>query len=256
MLSELSHFDIKVAVDQALKSIPDPNHVLTEGMKGIAPSKLKSEYIKRHFSEILVTITVNTYSKYKEYEKEATNKVIKLFIQSWKSQVLDKKLDNNESLQEILRSFTPLITEFDFRAGQMRKIRAGMTIEYVMLRLLEKIGIPCQRISNPLRSKLNRMDIAIPNRELALSMPQKCKFLSCKHTLRGKLMQYIPEQNRKWKMYLVTLDNHISRQKAKKINDQGLLIYVKDEVKVTTPLMEEDCVRKLSDLPIQLKNNE
>ena len=53
-------------------------------------------------------------------------------------------------------------------------------------------------------------------------------------------------------MYLITLDKDIPNDKAKEINEHGLIIFVKDEVKAKPHLARKDWIRKLSDLPSDL----
>jgi hypothetical protein len=106
--------------------------------------------------------------------------------------------------------------------GQKRKASAGSTFEKVIAYLLKILDIKCEKAKGSIK-KLNRMDIVIPDQSTALNYPDKAIFISCKRTLRERWKQVLPEQNRGWKMYLLTLDNNISENKAIEFHNHGLI---------------------------------
>ncbi len=53
-------------------------------------------------------------------------------------------------------------------------------------------------------------------------------------------------------MYLITLDDKISENKAMDIKKKKLIAYVRDELKKQSHLRNKDWIRKLSDLPRDL----
>lgn len=102
------------------------------------------------------------------------------------------------------------------------------------------------------RKVLKRIDGVVPNQETALSTPDKAFFLSCKRTLRERWKQTIPERKPAWRVFLLTIDDELSEDKAKEIDQLGIIAYVKDELKDQSHLRDKDWIRKLSDLPRDL----
>ena len=75
----MTESEIDAIIDPALKKISDPVTILKETIKSIPNNKLKSDYIKTHFSEILELIAKNAYSKFRTYQNRAS-KPIKVFF--------------------------------------------------------------------------------------------------------------------------------------------------------------------------------
>lgn len=216
-LLELTESEINAIIDPDLQEISKPSTILEETINSIPTNKLKPDYIKTHFSEITELIAKNAYSKFRTYQNRASHPIIQSFMEKYQKHIKietdEKKL--NSKILKLLKVFVPLIQRFELRASNMRKSRAGSTFEYILEYLLQKIEIPCERTADKNKKKLNRMDIVSPNEEVALKTPDKAKFISCKHTLRERWKQVIPEQGRNWTMYLITLDDSLPDKKAR-----------------------------------------
>lgn len=250
LLLQLTDDEMKAIIDPALKQIPNPLQILTEAMATLPLNKLQPSYVKSHFSESMVLVESSTYAKFGVYQKNAARLVTDSFISKYSAQMNGAALpDNRQFIQSILQTFMPLAVSFEKRTSNMRKSRAGTTFEYIVVQMLEKSGVKCERTAKSPLKKLNRMDIVIPNKETAMKSPDKAVFLSCKHTLRERWKQAIPDKNRNWVMYLVTLDDNLPDKKAKEINEQGMVVYVRDELKAQSHLAKKDWIRRLSDLP-------
>jgi hypothetical protein len=56
------------------------------------------------------------------------------------------------------------------------------------------------------------------------------------------------------RLYLVTINGKLPEEKAKEIKDTGMVVYVRQELKQQNHLKGKPWVRRLSDLPKDIKN--
>lgn len=246
-LLELTEAEIKAMIDPAMKIIPTPKQVFDEALASVPANKLEPTYIRSHFSDAIVLVAHDAFAKFKVYQRKATKPIIQSFIKKYGNEL------NTISTQEVLEIYTPLAMRFEMRTSQMRKSRAGSTFEMITQYLLQRSGINCEITSKDIRKKLHRMDIVVPNATVALKSSDKAAFLSLKHTLRERWKQALPDKNRNWIMYLITLDDDIADDKAREMAEHNMIVYVKDEVKAQPYLVKKDWIRRLSDLPGELK---
>lgn len=216
------------------------------------PNLLNTEYIKQNFSECAISLENKALNIYLKNEENLFLSI----IEEWVSQnaallndLYDKFPAPSDFSKEVCKHFYHMVKEMEFLASQIRKARGGKTFEYIIEYLLKSIGIPCEKPSGEKRKVLKRIDLVIPNQEIALSRPDKAYFLSCKRTLRERWKQTIPERKPSWRVFLITIDDSLSENKADEINDLGMIVYVRDELKVKAHLQKKEWVRKLSDLP-------
>jgi hypothetical protein len=247
-LEDSASVKIDAFLDPILSKIPSNQQLLIDGLASIDTKKLEKVYVRGHFSEIVVTIALNAYCEYLTYQEKALQELIDLFIGQYLANTKLSKINSEETLRDLLRAFLPFAIQIEFRMGQKRKASAGSTFEKVVRHLLNILDIKCEKAKGSIK-KLNRMDIVIPDQSTALNYPDKAIFISCKRTLRERWKQAIPEQNKGWKMYLLTLDDDLSEDKANEFHEQDLIVYVKDDVKTKKHLSEKTWIRRLSDLP-------
>lgn len=135
----------------------------------------------------------------------------------------------------------------------MRKARGGKTFEKVVLRLLAFIDIKGESPTGNAKEELRRIDIVIPSIEIATKTPDRAIFLTCKRTLRERWKQEVPQARLNQRIYLLTIDEDLSESKANEINQKGLIAFVRDELTKNPSLQKMPWIRKLSDLPKELK---
>lgn len=238
-------------VNKTLAKIPSIEEILSEAMRKIPPRKMKEKYIKSNFSESVVQLERIAYEIYIEYEKKAFPHMIELWVNKNSDLIRDlrKRLNDIDFVKEVCRLFYPLAQTFEFRAGQMRKARGGRTFQRIIEVLLRKMGVECEQPSKEGAKILKRIDLVIPNQQLALARPDQAFFLSCKRTLRERWKQTIPERKPSWRVFLLTIDDELPEDKAKEIDQLGIIAYVRDELKAQPHLLNKEWVRRLSDLP-------
>lgn len=238
---------MEAIIDHAKELIPTPTDVFNEALASVPDNKKQPAYVKNHFSDSLGLAADTAYELFLAYQKKAINSVLTSFMEKYKDEL------TTVSTRELLETFMPLAMEFEFRASQTRKSRAGLTFEMITQFFLAKAGVSSEITARNIRPKLHRMDIVVPNQTVALKTPDRAAFLSLKHTLRERWKSQLPDKNRNWIMFMITLDNDIPDKKAKEMEEQNLVVYVKDEVKAKSYLARKGWIRPLSDLPNELK---
>jgi hypothetical protein len=246
-------------IDPIIERIPSPEEIFQEGVEKIRneyPDILGKKYIKNNFSECVTKLESTAFSLYLQYEKEMFYEGIEFWIQENEeklTQLYKKIKDPAKFANEVCKRIYPLIQRIEFRAGQKRKARGGGTFELVFGYLLHELGIQCEKPKGKARKTLKRIDLVIPDQKTALTHPDKAFFLSCKRTLRERWKQTIPERKPSWRVFLTTVDESLPEEKAKEIDELGLIIFVRDKLKNKPHLINKTWVRKLSSLPMNIK---
>lgn len=245
---------------QARQKIPPLQKILSEAIestKKASPRILAPEYIETHFSECVTTLEPKAFEIYLDHERKTFLSAIDTWIAQNESAIKslsERGLSSSDFAKEVIKLFYPLVQRLEFRSGQTRKARGGRTFELVIGYLLGRIGISYQKPKGKQQTKiLKRVDFVIPDQMTAIERPDKAYFLSCKRTLRERWKQTIPERKPSWRVFLLTQDEDLPEGKAKEIDQLGMIVYVRDELKGEDYLTEKPWVRKLSDLPKDLR---
>jgi len=235
-------------VIEAQKIIPKPIDIIDEAFKKIPANKLDPKYVEKHFSELMLLVEKTAHNLYINYQNKAWKKLIDLCLKNYNIKTQKKIL--LKTATNMIKKSAPIIADFEFRLGQGRKQRGGGAVEEILMRLLAIIKIDSEKpYGSKERKKLNKMDLISPNQNIALTKPSKAKFLTCKRTLRERWKQTVPEMKKGWKMYLITLETNLSKDKADDIKKMNLIAYVPDELKKQSHLKNKSWIRKLSELP-------
>lgn len=242
-------------VEEATKSIPELDIILKQAIKSIKLDYASADYIIENFERLIREVEATAFGIYREYEKRAFEKLRDLWInqkRQWIAEILHEK--GEEGVKDILSDFIDDVRELEFRAGQMRKARGGKTFEHVIKNLLNLASVPCESPHKETRNILKRIDLVSPDAETARSTPDKSIFIATKRTLRERWKQVVPEHMKGARLYLVTIDDNITEGKAKEIKETGMIVYIKNGLKAKPHLRNKTWVRKLSDLPKDIKN--
>jgi len=224
--------------------MPENNQIVTEAIKTAPKEKTTSKYIEKNFYEALKFLMDTGYDIFLKHQEHAKSRTVEIF--NSKASKIDPKKRDLALLQ--------LGVEFERSASQMRKARAGQALEIYVKKLFDLMSIPCEKPSGNERDKLNRTDLVVPDKATAFKQPDRAKFISIKTTLAERWKQVVPEQNKGWAVYLLTLDDNLSVKKAKEIDKSGIILFVPDDVKSQKEIKEIDGIRKLSDLPEHLSH--
>jgi hypothetical protein len=242
-------------VDEAIETIPEADSILEEAIKSLNLDKIPTGEISKNFGQLLKDVESVASKIYKEYERRAFEKLVELWTDNrreWISKILEER--GGEGIKSILREFVNPLREMEFRAAQMRKARAGITFQHAVKVLLKLAGIPCEEPHEETKEILKRIDLVSPDAETAKEAPDKAIFIATKRTLKERWKQVVPEQMKGTRLYLVTLNGELSESKANEIGKAGMIIYVIDELKEKSHLKDKAWVRKLSNLPNDIRN--
>jgi len=167
-MSELKEEAIDQIIDKAKAVIPSPIGVFKEATSRIPESQLQPDYVRTHFSEMIVELERLAYSIYLDYEKKAIEPVIQLWYDENRQTIarLRSELDEASYAKSIASLFWPIAKRMEFRLGQMRKARAGRTFEFIVETLLKEAGGKCERPKGQRARKiLKRIDLVLPNQK-------------------------------------------------------------------------------------------
>jgi len=238
-------------IKEAKKQIPGVDRIIEETWEELG---LNEEMIKNAFGLVLLEFDRLATEKFRYYETKALKKLAELWLES-QGPNLKENLKAVLESQDFINKLASMFVEFAYMVqrlekdlGNMRKARGGKTFEKVICGLLNFIGISCEIPTGEYRERLKRIDIVIPNSVEALENPDKAVFITCKRTLRERWRQEVPAVGPNQRVYLLTLDEELSQEKAKEIRDLGLIVYVRDDLKQSR-FGSKSWVRKLSDLP-------
>ncbi len=228
-------FDIEGVKAETKKKIPSINDILDRAWAKLKPN---CKDVERRFGYWLLMLDREANEIFHRFEFEA----LKHFSIRWleaQEETLRKRLkkilekDFNSFLDEaskIFAQFGIAVQSLEKDLGNMRKARGGRNFELTVARLLDFIGIsneiPSRRAD---REKLRRIDIVVPNIEMAIHTPDKCFFITCKRTLRERWKQEIPQVQVGQRVYLISLDSSISAGKALEMKKLGLITFLPTE---------------------------
>lgn len=246
-------------IKAAKNEIPSLDYILDETWNQL---KLQKSFVKNSFGKVLVTFDTRATGIFRDYERKALIKLAKSWLNLQREGVKKKfeeiLVQNGwdkfiEKASQVFVEFGILVQALEKDLGNMRKARGGKTFEKVLSRLLEFIDVKGEIPIGKAREELRRIDIVIPSIEVATKTPDRAIFLTCKRTLRERWKQEVPQARLNQRIYLLTIDESLSESKANEINQKGLIAFVRDELIESQSLQKMPWIRKLADLPEELK---
>jgi hypothetical protein len=232
-------------VDQALDTIPSVDSVFSETTEILLKQNLLTrDVIENHFWNVLRAFEQEAYRLYLEYEQRALEKLKQDCINS---------MPPDTSLRHALDTGFPLALEFEHRAAQSRKARAGNSFERAVPFLLNKIGIPCEKPLKEDRDRFKKIDFIIPSVAYARTHMDEAIFLSIKRTIRERWRQVSIEKNMGYVLLVSMSDEKdLSEAKIGDLDNDHIMLYVPDEIKALDKYRQFSNLRKISDLPYRL----
>ena len=238
--------------------IPKNSEIVKESFEKIDPKILQKKNILENFSDCFEAMESKTYEIYMNYQKEAEDLSKRQLLESKEKQIgkIKERLaskgsgDVDKCVNEIGDIFWDSARDFEFSMGQSRKSRAGKALEMILMKLFQIADVPCEKPKGKAGKKFNNIDLLVPDLETVNEKEDLAVFLSIKRTLRERWKQADQEAKGGWTVYLITLDDDISEDLAKEIQNSSLYVYVKDSTKKRFGGLNR--IRKLSDLPKDL----
>jgi hypothetical protein len=137
----------------------------------------------------------------------------------------------------------------------MRKSRGGLSFQRIVKHLLNKIGVPCEEPAKETRSILRKVDLVSPDAKTAKDTPDKAIFIAAKRTFRERWKEVVPEHMKGARIYVVSINSQCPESKADEMREVGIIAYVKDELKDQKHLKNKPWIRKLTDLPRDVRSS-
>jgi hypothetical protein len=242
-------------INKALSVIPEPDKILREAFKALSLAEKPSQTILRNFEFYVSKLEATAFKIYQTYEMKAFDVLRDFWVKkNFKRMSHALRTGDPERLNRYLADFVRLIRSMEFRVGQKRRVRGGASFQKIVKILLNRAGVPCEEPHKETRAILKRIDLVSPDAQTAKETPDKAVFLATKRTLRERWKQVVPEHMKGARLYLITLDDECSERKADEIKETGMVVYVKDELKNRSHLRNKPWVRRLSNLPKDLRN--
>jgi len=138
--------------------------------------------------------------------------------------------------------------------SNIRRARAGITAEKIVIKALRAFEIPCQRGKIKIRGY--RPDIVVPNNHVLKKDPKKGVAIAVKRTLRERWAEDIAVFTfPNGKFVLLTPDPDFNEEKAKDMISRGMReVYIPDELYEQSPFVKKyPEFKKLSQLPSDIK---
>lgn len=232
--------------------LPSTEDIVKEAYENVeknSPEKLKPDYIKKNFSEMNELLFYGTYEVYKIHEKKAFDNMTQKILDGY-----DQKSFSKNDVKKILSVGVQKSSEFEKSLKQSRASRAGKAYEFIVMDLLDRMGIKNEHITKEdKKSGLRPIDIVIPDRDTAINNPDQAQFLSLKTSLKDRWKLVVEDQKQGQRTHLLTLlqNEKMSTAVAEKISENGIFTYVPDKIK-DEQFKSLNRIRKLSDLPSKL----
>jgi hypothetical protein len=252
---------------KAKKRIPSWTSILDSAFDNLN-STLTKDYVSNNFCKSILKIEKKAYDTFSDYESKAFPELVVMWYENHSADIdrqhkkeimgsLNGKKPLNDALKSVVRNVMhesyPTIREFQISIGQMRKKRAGETFQEIVLRLLKRIDIPCEKAKGNIEAELGHTDIVVPSVHTAIEMPDKAYFIACQRTLAERWWSSTSISKGGRRGYIVTIDKKLGKPKALRLKEHNLVAYVRDDVKSQENLKSMAWIRKLSDLPNDLK---
>ena len=256
----------KNLLKNAKKTFPPWTKILDDSFNDLN-NILTKDYIKNNFCKSILTAEKKAYEKFSEYEARAFPDLVVMWYEAHSDDIdkqhqtvimeaLQGKQHLNAALKSVVRNVMhesyPTIREFQMSVSQMRKKRAGETFQEIILRLLQKSDVPCEKAKGSVEAELGHTDIVVPSVKTAIDTPDKAYFMACQRTLAERWWSSTSISKGGRRGYIVTIDKKISQPKAQRLREHNLVAYVRDDVKEHAHLKPMSWIRKLSDLPKDL----
>lgn len=212
--------------------------------------------INHNISDVILELREAVFVEFLQQESIFNTYILKHIGQklSTPKKILDNIISNNliaegttedlvQSIKTICGEYagyiSPFIYELSLSNTQSRRSRAGKTFEEIIYILYEAFAYPYVSQKSIGRKQfatqgLGKMvDSLLPNIDAFLQRRDKVIIGTMKTTLRERWQEVIEEQSRTNlpNIYLLTVDNDISENKAKQMGNHNVIIVVPKEVK-------------------------
>ncbi len=187
--------------------------------KSIRGKSQNTEWIKQNFSHLVEKIQSDVYSEYIKKEKNAGGIAFKTVFGE-----IEKK--SYKPLLEQMPDWFHVLDRFYLSITQGRKPRAGGVFETLIKTLFKKLEYPFthQPIIN------GKPDFILPSKEHYNINAMDCIIFTIKRTLRERWRQIVTEGTRGLGFFLATIDDKVSVNALKEMQDSRIYLVVPERL--------------------------
>jgi hypothetical protein len=136
----------------------------------------------------------------------------------------------------------PYLYTLSLSTTQSRRSRAGSEFEFILKKIFDMLSYSCEmqsQIGSTMFNEVNlgkSVDMLVPNIEGYRNDPQECAVITAKTTLRERWTQVAEELQRTNipRIYLVTLDDNITKDVVERMRRYKITLVVPDHLKNST----------------------
>ncbi len=211
------------------------------------PGTLTPEAVLNRFSDAVEAVLGATYDAYERHERGRIEACKKRFTEGLPETV------PKERAEKVVSDTVDGVRELKNSLEQSKASRAGKSLEKIVQKLLALAGIPSEALTpGDKKHNLDRIGLAIPNKQTAIDSPDKSHFLSLKTSLRERGSRWSKNRNR-GRTHLITVlrGEALGNGVAREIVKHGVFLYLPDRIK-DGRFSDEPRIRRLSDLPLSV----
>ena len=216
---------MKFAVRSGFK-LKEQNQISLEAIADIESIYGKSpDNIKVNFDDIVSSIEDIAYRIYLKEEEQFGSGVLSRYAEHLVSEGRIRSLDD---VGKILGENFRTLDRFFLSIAQSRKSRAGRAFEETHNYLFRKLSYPFsdQAVIN------GKPDFLLPSKEHYATNAMDCIIFTAKRTLRERWRQIVTEGTRGLGFYLATIDENISGNQIREMQNHRIYVVVPSSIKV------------------------
>ncbi|RNC96205.1 restriction endonuclease [Lysinibacillus halotolerans] len=222
--------------------IPKPRELVDEALKNSPYYSKDPTFFLENATEILYELRAECWGTYLQHEKDLNIKIGEILVQQ--DLAINKNDSNNaaEIIGLFLEKYSDHLFELSKSNTNSRRSRAGKEFEAIIEAILLRAGIYFDNqgvIGSNLfeTERLGKLvDCVVPGVIEYNLEKRKCSLISMKTSLRER-WQEVPEEMKRTgaqEMFLLTLDNGITKNTIESLASHNITLVVPDDLKVNT----------------------
>jgi hypothetical protein len=205
------------------RHMPSPNAIEKAGLEAtLRGEKEDPDYIKTHFSELVLECEDNAHQLFKEAQAKAWRKSVDKYFQSSLTDSVEKqKLDFvNNGFQDLNSFFLSL--------SQSRKSRGGSAFQNILEELLSR----CDYVFQAQPKDIDSIpDFLFPSVEHYKENAIDCIIFTAKRVIRERWRQVVTEGTRGLGFYLATIDDRVTKNAINNMHENRVILVVPEALK-------------------------
>ncbi len=238
MYQEIEKFKDKVRSERK-KELPTPFDLIYKNFESLGYNKKNENYFLENASNIILDLRNSSWNEFKKLENDFSQHIYSLLIENDDNSFDDMSI--KEGIEKFTADYTEHIYSLQLSNTQSRRSRAGTEFESIIELILMGANIEFDTQGSVgdgvfETSELAKLvDCVVPGAAEYKLNKRNTSLISAKTSLRERWQEVGDEMSRTKakEIYLVTLDEHISKNTLKLISKNNIII-------VTTKFIKND----------------